>query len=237
MIIKVVLGTMQNAKKLVSIAESVPYEVELCNGRYVVNAKFMLGVLSLQNFDMGELRIHTDNEKECEKIVRQLEQDQLLPDTKDIVCRSIYDVTVFGEILIDFTSQGYNEDGQMLYARNLGGAPANVAVAAGKLGARTAFMGKAGKDMHGEFLRSVLQKENSTWALYPSQTSRRGIQGCPGSGGRTISSVGKNRGCHTRRKGRLYLLQRRGLHGSGICRDPGGRHKRGGQFVLGRIPV
>lgn len=160
MIIKVVLGTMQNAKKLVSIAESVPYEVELCSGRYVVNAKSMLGVLSLPNFDMGELHIHTDNEKECEKIVRQLEQDQLLPDTKDIVRRSIYDVTVFGEILIDFTSQGYNEDGQMLYARNPGGAPANVAVAAGKLGARTAFMGKAGKDMHGESLRSVLQKEN-----------------------------------------------------------------------------
>lgn len=160
MIIKVVLETMQNAKKLVSIAESVPYEAELCSGRYVVNAKSMLGVLSLPNFDMGELHVHTDNEKECEKIVRQLEQNQLLPDTKDIVRRSIYDVTVFGEILIDFTSQGYNEDGQMLYARNPGGAPANVAVAAGKLGARTAFMGKAGKDMHGEFLRSVLQREN-----------------------------------------------------------------------------
>lgn len=33
---------------------------------------------------------------------------------------------------IDFTAQGYNENGQMLYARNPGGAPANVAVAAGK---------------------------------------------------------------------------------------------------------
>ena len=32
---------------------------------------------------------------------------------------------------IDFTAQGYNENGQMLYARNPGGAPANVAVAAG----------------------------------------------------------------------------------------------------------
>ncbi|MDO5345356.1 MAG: carbohydrate kinase [Lachnospiraceae bacterium] len=71
----------------------------------------------------------------------------------------MYDITVFGEILIDFTSQGYNEDGQMLYARNPGGAPANVAVAARKLGVRTAFIGKAGRDMHGEFLRSVLQKE------------------------------------------------------------------------------
>ena len=40
-----------------------------------------------------------------------------------------------------------------------GGAPANVAVAASRLGAHTAFIGKAGNDMHGEFLRSVLQKE------------------------------------------------------------------------------
>ena len=47
--------------------------------------------------------------------------------------RSIYDITTFGEILIDFTSQDINEDGQMLYARNPGGAPANVAVAASRL--------------------------------------------------------------------------------------------------------
>ena len=62
--------------------------------------------------------------------------------------------------MIDFTSQRLNEDGQMLNARNPGGAPANVAVASGRLGAHTAFMGKAGEDMHGEFFRSVLQKEN-----------------------------------------------------------------------------
>lgn len=160
MIVKVVLGTMQNAKKLVSIAESIPYDVELCNGRYVVNAKSMLGVLSMPDSDTGELHIHTDNEQECEKILNQLLEENLLNDTNDSVRPSIYDITVFGEILIDFTSQGINEDGQMLYARNPGGAPANVAVAAGRLGAHTAFIGKAGKDMHGKFLCSVLQKEN-----------------------------------------------------------------------------
>ena len=47
MIAKVVLGTMQNARKLVSIAESIPYDAELCCGRYTVDAKSMLGVLSL----------------------------------------------------------------------------------------------------------------------------------------------------------------------------------------------
>lgn len=34
-----------------------------------------------------------------------------------------------------------------------------MAVAASRLGAHSAFLGKAGKDMHGEFLRSVLEKE------------------------------------------------------------------------------
>lgn len=159
MIVKVILGTMQNARKLVSIVESIPYDVELCNGRYVVNAKSMLGVLSMPDFDAGELHVHTDNEKECEKILLQLLEENLLMDTNDSVRRSIYDITTFGEILIDFTAQGMNEDGQMLYARNPGGAPANVAVAAGRLGGRTAFIGKVGKDMHGEYLRSVLEEE------------------------------------------------------------------------------
>ena len=159
MIVKVVLGTMQNARKLVSIVEDVPYDAELCCGRYVVNAKSMLGVLSMPDFEVGELKIHTDNDKECEEILFKLLEAEILMDTNDAVSRSMYDITTFGEILIDFTSQNVNEDGQMLYARNPGGAPANVAVAASRLGAHTAFIGKAGKDMHGEFLRSVLKKE------------------------------------------------------------------------------
>lgn len=188
MIVKVILGTMQNARKLVSIAESIPCDVELCYGRYVVNAKSMLGVLSMPEFDEGELHIHTDNEKECEKIFFQLLDQNLIMDTGDAVKRSIYDITTFGEILIDFTSQDINEDGQMLYARNPGGAPANVAVAASRLGAHTAFIGKAGKDMHGKFLKSVLEKENvdtkgmlldenyfTTLALWKSARLERGL--------------------------------------------------------------
>ena len=72
MIVKVVLGTMQSARKLVSIAEGIPYDVELCYGRYAVNAKSMLGVLSMPEFEEGELHVHTDNDRECEKILFQL---------------------------------------------------------------------------------------------------------------------------------------------------------------------
>lgn len=150
MIVKVVFGTMQNARKLVSIVEQIPYDVELCAGRYIVNAKSMLGVLSMPEFGTGELHVHTDNEKDCETLLEKLRDADLVMNTNDAVSRSLYDIAALGEILIDFTASGCGEDGQMLYARNPGGAPANVAVAAGKLGARTTFLGKAGKDMHGE---------------------------------------------------------------------------------------
>ena len=53
MIAKVILGTMNNARKLVSIVEKIPYDAELCSGRYVVNAKSMLGVLSMPEFEVG----------------------------------------------------------------------------------------------------------------------------------------------------------------------------------------
>ena len=159
MIAKVILNTMQNARKLVNIVERIPYDVELCSGRYVVNAKSMLGVLSMPKFESGELHVHTDDEIESSRILEQLLENGLLVDTCDAANKSLYDITTFGEILIDFTWQGVNESGQTLFAQIPGGAPANVAVAAGKLGAHTAFIGKAGKDMHGEFLKSVLEKE------------------------------------------------------------------------------
>lgn len=54
--IKVILGTMQNASKLVSIAESIAYDVDLCYGRYIVDAKSMLGVLSLPDFALENCR-------------------------------------------------------------------------------------------------------------------------------------------------------------------------------------
>lgn len=71
-----------------------------------------------------------------------------------------FDVTALGEILIDFTFSGYNEDGMALFAQNPGGAPANVLAAVQKLGGKTAFIGKVGNDMHGNFLRNVLKSKN-----------------------------------------------------------------------------
>ena len=72
----------------------------------------------------------------------------------------MYDVTALGEVLIDFTEAGVSEGGQRLFEQNPGGAPANVLVALQHLGHPTAFIGKVGTDMHGAFLREVLEGED-----------------------------------------------------------------------------
>lgn len=70
-----------------------------------------------------------------------------------------FDVVVLGEILIDFTYQGLSKNNQKLFAQNAGGAPANVAVVISKFGGKSAFIGKVGDDMHGHFLKNVIENE------------------------------------------------------------------------------
>ncbi len=66
------------------------------------------------------------------------------------------ELAALGELLIDFTPCGLSEAGMRRYERNPGGAPANVAVAAARLGLTAAFLGKVGDDLHGRFLRDTL---------------------------------------------------------------------------------
>lgn len=68
-----------------------------------------------------------------------------------------FDVVALGELLIDFTPAGLSETGMRLFEQNPGGAPANMLTAVSRTGLKTAFIGKIGADMHGDFLRSVLE--------------------------------------------------------------------------------
>lgn len=68
-----------------------------------------------------------------------------------------YDVAALGELLIDFTDSGANEQGNSLFEANPGGAPCNVLAMLKKLGYSCAFIGKVGDDLFGHMLRDTAQ--------------------------------------------------------------------------------
>lgn len=68
-----------------------------------------------------------------------------------------YDVAALGELLVDFTDSGANEQGNSLFEANPGGAPCNVLAMLKKLGRSCAFIGKVGDDMFGQMLRDAAQ--------------------------------------------------------------------------------
>ncbi|MCM1283077.1 MAG: carbohydrate kinase [Muribaculaceae bacterium] len=68
------------------------------------------------------------------------------------------DVVALGELLVDFTENGKSGQGNPLLEANPGGAPCNVLAMLQKLGCRTAFIGKVGKDSFGGMLRDAIQE-------------------------------------------------------------------------------
>lgn len=70
------------------------------------------------------------------------------------------DIITLGELLIDLTQSGVDENGNGKFTAFPGGAPANVAVAASRLGATAGFIGKVGNDAFGRSLADTLKKDN-----------------------------------------------------------------------------
>jgi len=69
-----------------------------------------------------------------------------------------YDVTVAGDLMIDFTCTGQTAEGISVYERNLGGSPMNVTAQVVQLGGTASAIAAVGDDDHGRYLVSVLQK-------------------------------------------------------------------------------
>lgn len=69
----------------------------------------------------------------------------------------MFDIVAVGELLIDFTPVR-NEYGTF-FKENPGGAPCNMLTMAQKLGSKTAFIGKVGKDQFGIRLGNVLKAQ------------------------------------------------------------------------------
>lgn len=70
----------------------------------------------------------------------------------------MFDVVALGEAIVDFTEVGTSASGQKLFEQNAGGAPANVLMTLNKCGRHTAFVGKVGDDMQGQFMKATLKE-------------------------------------------------------------------------------
>lgn len=100
------------------------------------------------------------------------------------------DILAVGEILIDLTQSGITEQGIPRFDANPGGAPANLAVAASRLGASTAFVGKVGSDSFGNFLRSCLAENGvdvTGLVTTPAQNTTLAVVALDRAGERTFS--------------------------------------------------
>lgn len=70
-----------------------------------------------------------------------------------------FDVVAIGELLIDFTENGYSNQGHPILEVNPGGAPCNFLAMLTKLGLKTAFIGKVGDDQFGKFLKQKVASQ------------------------------------------------------------------------------
>ncbi|HYQ86260.1 MAG TPA: carbohydrate kinase [Bacteroidota bacterium] len=84
-------------------------------------------------------------------------------------------ITSVGEILVDFVSTraGTTLSKAPGFTKHAGGAAANVAVGLAKLGVRTAFIGRVGRDPFGHFLASELRKNGVNTARVRIDDSHR----------------------------------------------------------------
>lgn len=100
------------------------------------------------------------------------------------------DITAVGEILIDLTQSGTSSRGIPQYDANPGGAPANLAVAAARLGASAAFIGKVGADSFGDLLKQTLRENNvdiSALATDPHNATTLAVVSVAPTGERSFS--------------------------------------------------
>ena len=69
--VKISLQMAQNVKDFVSIVQEYPYEIDLRSGKYVVDAKCILGIFSLDLSKPVTVEIHSDS---CDDLIDALKK-------------------------------------------------------------------------------------------------------------------------------------------------------------------
>lgn len=73
----IILKDFEAVKKFVDIANEKPYDIELLSGKYVVNAKSIMGVFSLDLTKPIVMVAHADSHAELLRSIAQFEYVQV----------------------------------------------------------------------------------------------------------------------------------------------------------------
>lgn len=68
--INISLGTINSVKNFVDIVSKYDYDIDLTSGRYVVDAKSIMGIFSLDLSSPIKVDIHQDD---CDDLLKELE--------------------------------------------------------------------------------------------------------------------------------------------------------------------
>ena len=69
--INIKLSTIENVKDFVNIVSKYDYEIDLKSGRYVVDAKSIMGIFSLDLMNNIEVTVHSDD---CDDLIEELSE-------------------------------------------------------------------------------------------------------------------------------------------------------------------
>jgi phosphotransferase system HPr-like phosphotransfer protein len=72
----IMLKSFEDVKKFVDIACSKDYDIELLSGKYIVNAKSIMGVFSLDLTKPLVVAAHCENSAEFARQMEQFSKDQ-----------------------------------------------------------------------------------------------------------------------------------------------------------------
>ena len=69
--VKILLSMAERVKKFVGIVSKYPYDIDLRSGRFVIDAKSLLGIFSLDLSKPIVLEIYSDN---CDDLLAELKE-------------------------------------------------------------------------------------------------------------------------------------------------------------------
>ena len=72
--VKVKLNSIDRVKAFVNIMTKQPFDVDIISDRYVINAKSIMGIFSLNLIEPKELRAFVDNDEAAETFKKEISE-------------------------------------------------------------------------------------------------------------------------------------------------------------------